>query len=57
MDMGLQQRRVFRLRPPLINERFMLGALQRPLREGEVAYAVVARFGLYSRFMIQAFGA
>jgi FkbM family methyltransferase len=53
----LRQHRMFWLRPPLVHEGFMLGSLQRLLREGEVAYDVGANIGLYSRFMVQVFKA
>jgi FkbM family methyltransferase len=35
----------------------MLGALQRLVREGDVVYDVGANIGLYSRFLVQCFGA
>jgi FkbM family methyltransferase len=53
----LRQHRMFWLRPPLIHEGFMLGGLQRLLREGDVAYDIGANIGLYCRFMVQVFKA
>ncbi len=53
----LRQHRMFWLRPPLVHEGFMLGSLQRLLREGDVVYDIGANIGLYSRFMVQVFKA
>lgn len=53
----LRQHRMYWLRPPLIGEGFMLGTLQRLLREGDIVYDVGANVGLYSRFFVQYFKA
>jgi len=45
------------LRPPLAGEGFMLGCMQRLLREGDVVYDIGANIGLYSRFSAQYFKA
>jgi FkbM family methyltransferase len=57
VSIRLRQHRMFWLRPPLVHEGFMLGGLQRLIREGEVAYDIGANIGLYSRFMVQVFKA
>jgi FkbM family methyltransferase len=53
----LREHRMFWLRSPLMEEGFMLGALNRLIRAGDVVYDVGANIGLYSRFMIQCFNA
>jgi len=53
----LRQHRMYWLRPPLLGESFMLSALQRLVREGDVVYDIGANIGLYSRFLVQCFGA
>lgn len=57
MAIRLRQNRSFWLRDALIHEGFMLGALQRLIRPGDVVFDVGANIGLYSRFMIQEFKA
>jgi len=57
MAIRLRQHRLYWLRPPLLWEGFMLGALQRFIRKGDVVYDIGANIGLYSRFMVQRFGA
>jgi len=53
----LRQHRMYWLRPPLVGEGFMLGTLQRLLREGDTVYDIGANVGLYSRFLVQYFRA
>jgi FkbM family methyltransferase len=57
MAIRLRQHRMFWLRHPLIFEGFMLGALRRLVRKGDVIYDIGANIGLYSRFMAQCFDA
>lgn len=57
MAIRLRQHRMYWLRPPLVFEGFMLGALQRFIRKDDVVYDIGANIGLYSRFMVQRFGA
>lgn len=57
MAIRLRQHRMYWLRPPLTHEGFLLGALQRLVRRGDVAYDIGANIGLYSRMMAQCFGA
>lgn len=57
MAIRLRQHRMFWLRAPLSLERFMLGGLQRLVRKGDVVYDIGANIGLYSRFIVQQFGA
>ncbi|MBL8745896.1 MAG: FkbM family methyltransferase [Phycisphaerae bacterium] len=49
--------RRFWLRHPLEHERVPLGGLQRLIRPGDTVYDIGANLGLYSRFIVQAFGA
>lgn len=53
----LSRDRRFWLRHPLEHERVPLGGLQRLIRAGDTVYDIGANLGLYSRFMVQAFGA
>lgn len=53
----LRRNRSFLLRPPLTHEGFMLGALQRFVRPGDVAYDVGANLGLYCRYISTCFHA
>jgi FkbM family methyltransferase len=53
----LKQHRSFWLRDPLTHERIMLGGLQRLTPRGSVAYDIGANIGLYSRFLLNYFGA
>jgi len=57
MSIRLRQHRMYWLRPPLAGEGFMLGCMQRLLREGDVVYDIGANIGLYSRFLAQYFKA
>lgn len=49
--------RRFWLRHPLLHERVPLGGLQRLIRQGDTVYDIGANLGLYSRFIVRAFGA
>jgi len=57
MAIRLRQHRMYWLREPLSLERFMLGGLQRLVKKGDVVYDIGANIGLYSRFILQKFGA
>jgi FkbM family methyltransferase len=53
----LRRNRSFWLRDPLTHERGVFGGLQRLVRPGDVVYDVGANLGLYTRFLVTAFGA
>jgi FkbM family methyltransferase len=57
LQIRLRRNRSLWLRPPLLFETFMLGALERLVRPGDVVYDIGANIGLYSRFLAQRFGA
>jgi len=57
MAIRLRQHRMFWLRPALAHEGFLLGGLQRFVHSGDVVYDIGANIGLYSRFVVQQFGA
>ena len=56
-EIRLRRNRNYWLRPPLNQEGFLLGALERLTRPGDVAYDLGANIGLYSRFFAQKFKA
>lgn len=56
MTIRLKQHRSYWLKGPLTREAFMLGALKRLIRPGDVVYDVGANIGLYTRFIAH-FGA
>ena len=56
MTIRLKQHRLFWTRDFLTREAFMLGALKRLIRPGDVVYDVGANIGLYTRFIAH-FGA
>jgi FkbM family methyltransferase len=53
----LRRNRSFWLRDPLTHERIVFGGLKRLVRPGDVVYDVGANVGLYTRFLVAAFGA
>jgi FkbM family methyltransferase len=53
----LRRNRSFWLRDPLTHERTVFGGLQQLVRPGDVVYDVGANLGLYTRFLVTAFGA
>src|SRR5579862_3545884 len=53
----LRRNRGYWLHDPLTHEGFMLGALQRAIRPGDVLFDVGANAGLYTRFAVQCFQA
>ena len=53
----LRRHRSYWIRDALTHERFMLGALQRFVKEGDVVYDVGANIGLYVRFIASMFRA
>ncbi len=53
MAIRLRQHRLFWLRPPLLDDSYMFGALQRLVHKGDVVYDLGANIGLYSRFLAQ----
>jgi FkbM family methyltransferase len=53
----LRRNRSFWLRDPLTHERMVFGGLQRLVHPGDVVYDVGANVGLYTRFLVSAFGA
>jgi len=55
MEIRLRRDRGYWLRSPLSNDTFMMGALTRFARPGDVVYDIGANIGLYSRFLIQKF--
>lgn len=57
MAVRLREHRMFWLRPGLNHEGFMLGALQRLVRPGDEVWDIGANIGLYSRVIVQCFGA
>jgi len=57
MEIRLRRDRNSWLRSPILSDGFMLGALQRLTRRGDVVYDIGANIGIYSRFMVQEFGA
>ena len=57
MEIRLRRNRGFWLRSPLSNDGFMMGALTRLVRPGDVVYDIGANIGLYSRFLVQEFKA
>ena len=57
MSINLRRNRSYWLRDPLTNESFMLGALQRLVKPGDIAFDAGANIGLYSRFLVQRFDA
>ena len=57
MAIRLRQHRLYWLRPPLRDDRYMFGALQRLVRKGDIVYDLGANIGLYCRFFVQSCGA
>jgi FkbM family methyltransferase len=57
LEIRLRRDRNSWLRSPIAGDGFMLGALQRLIRPGDVVYDVGANIGIYSRFIVQEFGA
>jgi FkbM family methyltransferase len=57
MSISLRRNRSYWLRDPLTHESFMLSALERIVQPGDVVLDAGANIGLYSRFLIQRFGA
>jgi FkbM family methyltransferase len=57
MSINLRRNRNYWIRDPLIHELFMLGALQRLVKPGDVVFDAGANIGLYCRFLVQRFGA
>lgn len=57
LEIRLRRDRNSWLRSPILSDGFMLGALQRLIRRGDVVYDIGANIGIYSRFMVQEFGA
>src|SRR5215831_8329005 len=53
----LRRNRSYWLRHPLAQDGFSFGALRRLIRPGETVYDVGSNIGLYTRFMIETFGA
>jgi FkbM family methyltransferase len=53
----LRRQRGYWLRSPLSNDAFMLGALKRFVKPGDVVYDIGANIGVYCRFLIQRFEA
>jgi FkbM family methyltransferase len=53
----LRRNRGYLLNDPLNHERFMLGALERAVRPGDVVFDVGANAGLYTRYICQCFKA
>jgi len=56
-EIRLRRNRKYWLRPPLRDEEFPLGALERMVHPGAVVYDLGANIGLYSRFLVQKFKA
>jgi FkbM family methyltransferase len=57
LEIRLRRDRNSWLRSPIAGDGFMLGALQRLIHPGDVVYDVGANIGIYSRFILQEFGA
>jgi FkbM family methyltransferase len=57
MNISLRKNRNYWLRDPLAHESFILAALQCLVRRGDVVIDAGANIGLYSRFLVQQFGA
>jgi FkbM family methyltransferase len=57
MEIRLRRDRNSWLRPAIVGDGIMLGALQRLIRPGDVVYDLGANIGIYSRFMVQEFKA
>lgn len=57
MKIHLRRNRSYWLRDPLFHERFMIGAMERLIRPGDIVFDAGANIGLYVRLAIQRFGA
>jgi FkbM family methyltransferase len=57
MNIRLRRNRSYWLRDPLVHETFMVGAMRRLIRPGDVVFDAGANIGLYVRLAIQRFGA
>jgi FkbM family methyltransferase len=57
MKINLRRNRNYWLRDPLAHESFVLGALQRLVKPGDIVFDAGANIGLYCRFLTQRFHA
>jgi FkbM family methyltransferase len=57
MNINVRRNRNYWLRDPVESESFVLGALQRLVRPGDVVFDAGANIGLHIRFLVQVFGA
>jgi FkbM family methyltransferase len=57
MKINVRTNRSYWLRDPVEGEKFILGAMQRLVRPGDIVFDVGANIGLHVRFLVQQFGA